>query len=535
MLVRHSITSIVGILGIVALIQLPQAVAQDPTGFMPPPPGGSGPYAAPEQYQNPNVMYPPGQTGMQPYPGIDMYRWDTQQQTVENGIWMTRFLNRERQYFGSVEYIIPYFSKPRGAVLGYGGGINNVISQYGFYNTANYGPRAVNSEDDPDIVPTDRLQELGVYATPQDLGKAFSNDTQGLGVRGTLGFENEDGSGMSVNAFWTDDNTRTFFTGVDPSYFPEAAFFNPIESLNMLNPSLSLDLGNGTPTFQFFDEFYRLRMLNQAWGTGISLLQAPIIDRDWCKLRPVIGARYVSLRQRLSFYGGDSGLAYLYRDFEGSIRNADPLGGPSVIIGDGEDEAIAPGHPVDVIDDDDGDYQFNEIIPEYRAEIASSVTNNIAGPEAGFRFDMGGDFLNIWVQTTAGLAVNQDKQKLSGYGIGNHFIDNNNNGITDGTGSDLELMNTRFEDTRSNTLISPMFNLSLNMELNILKHLPVINKMEISENTIFRTGYDYLYISNVARPGENINFYSFPYTPQLNGDRTHYVLQTLSFALESRF
>ena len=163
---------------------------EDPYGGQPPygyPPGGGGNMPA-NYLQGPQNSYPAGNPNLNPYPGIEMYNYASQQTYNDNGIWMRRNVGNGSHYTGSVEFIIPYFDDPHGTFWGYGGGFDSLIQRDGFFNAQDFAPRR-NATTTP-------FQNSNIAGLPLDMGKVFQNDEPGVGMRLTFGYENEDGSGL---------------------------------------------------------------------------------------------------------------------------------------------------------------------------------------------------------------------------------------------------------------------------------------------------------------------------------------------------
>ena len=531
-------------------------------GFVPPPPYGVAPppHAGPPQY--------PGGADLQPYPGLDMYRYGYQQTINENGLWFSEKLNASRKYHVSLEFMVPVYAKPGDELFGYRG-INTGIGptqgippfQVSIPRTAGdvttgTGGTGGNQQQNEYL---QQLQIQNSYFAPLSFDRMF-NKNSGLGLKGEIGFENENGSGISINSWWGGNAEETYQVGQEPfrNYSPTLDPFDLIGNdplylthLNARNPSLTINAGAGVAERIPFDTLFQMKFSQQAWGAGMRILRPAVSRGDWYTVRPVLGLRYIDLREAMAFRGLDSGAEYEFINFTNTDIQAELDSIFDIEINGGTDfEAGIDGRPdLDSFNDDDVVDNGSNVYPldlfptnPYETQIHASNHAHAAGPEFGFQTDLGGGKnFKIKLLTTVGLTATTENMRLSGFGVYNHFVnrvDPDGNPDTPdggqiGTGAGgLTDAETFFSDRNTSTNISPLLDLSVSAEFRIFEYIPLIRKLQFMEDAKFRTSYGFLYVGNVARPHESIRYDSFPINPSLNPTRKGWTMEQWTFGVD---
>ncbi len=271
---------------------------------------------------------------------------------------------------------------------------------------------------------------------------------------------------------------------------------------------------NGLPGVVMpFDIYYRLQYQTQVGGFNADWYATPIFERSALTVRPMYGARYLRVRENFAFDGADSGLGYT-------------IGLPGAAGGGGA-AAAATGYlsPVTL--------EALTTLSIMQSMLSSSVTSEMAGPEAGLRFDIGGEKLKVWTQSKFGLLVNHSARNLSGYNIGDAYYPKITGTITDPTVMPRNApASTRFAHQDQNTALSPMFEQSIFGKANLFKFVPVLNKSKILSGAEFQAGYSLILVGNMYRPSNTVNWLAYPQSPQLNDYRSTYITGNYSMGIQ---
>ncbi len=522
-------------------------------------------------------MYGPGNQ-LQPYPGLDMFRYGTQRTTNEGGLWYKEMLNTRRDFNASVEFLVPIYNSPGDQLFGYGGistGVEETdqippseisiprdtdISATGGGNNGG-GGGGNNNNNNTNVLPQDITDSYFPYRRFREM---FGNQAGG-GIQMSFGFTDEDGSGISVSGWYGGEANDTFQRGAEPrrTYIPqEDPFGNPLSGndpqylteLNALNGSLPINDGSGIADRIPFDTLFEMQFSQQAWGAGVQVLRPAVVRGSWYTLRPVLGVKYIDVRESFKFRGLDSGAEYEFFNFSnvnpgiGGNNNGGGGGGG----GNGNNTVEeADGRP-DQDTFNDGTVNGNPalsrptVVPiptnPYEVQIGANSQSRSAGPEFGFRADLaGGGDTKLWFMATAGLAATKETVNLNGFGVYNHFlntVDPDNNIDTPdggelGTGvGALTDTQTAFNEQATTTHVSPTLDLTANFEIKIFEHIPLLNRIDILEDARFKTSYGFLYIGNITRPQNSINYTTFPINPSLDLDRSGWTMQKWSFGID---
>ncbi|MGE4000167.1 MAG: hypothetical protein AB7I48_08120 [Planctomycetaceae bacterium] len=511
----------------------------------------------------------------------------------DRGLWFRELLFRNRDYYFTLEYTHTDYATPGNSNIGADtvpvNRIDNSLLGLPIYNynlggPANFGPVNGTTLDQlqrvtvgPGVIPFPAIFLTSGDATRTliDGGFAFPVNTlsvidaiQGDGIRSRWGYDNEDGTGLMVTGWYGGLGQERFQRGVDnwrgipitqdlilgntPSsgfapIFPRNGVL-PLEFSEGFGTGLANDQGVPGSTFGFtgisqkFDVLYQVDVETRAFGATLNAYHEPIFKRNWVSVRPTYGARYIYVDDRFNFRGIDSGLNYTVDDDAGTGGGGGGGGGGAGggggggAGGAGGGQGSAPtfrpdGGSVHIPLDPNG----NPIPLFFEATLNSEVDSHMAGPEVGFRYDFGqSKNFAIWGQSTIALLANSERVKLTGDKIGDPldvFLTTFN--ATTGTGVNFTdpAVDATFADTDTHTHASPMFEQSIFVEANLLKYVPVINKVHFLEQAQFQAGYTYTIVGNMARAAESTQWVGFPDNPFINIDYRTWHMQNWSLGL----
>ncbi len=528
------------------------AMAQD-AGY----PGTGQPMFQPAYSTNdPGVLYPQGvPQGFNPYPAISPYgmgnvAWDQTYQD-SNGLWYEQILNRNREYFGSIDVTYNTTKNPGNRELGSphipldpisGGLVGYEIPTYGQGATPGAGTTTGGTtglfSGTPDsyyvadrrVLPYPLFLGGTLFVVDNELFPirgmdAFGNYRSG-GIHGTLGFFNEDGTGMSVSAFWSGQDTQSFTMGTDAiNGIPinqDMILTSEGRLLFTRNGAIPLNWGffgtaavgtNITTALGTtkYDVLFHYDTKTSVIGGDANFYFAPVIRRPAMKIRPFLGGRYTLVDDQFSFRGIDSGFIY-------GITRVVAVGG-----GGGGTTVGNTFRP----DPDTLIAQYDL----YEATLRNTVQTHLAGPQVGFRYDLGdGDGFKMWGQSIAGVMANREEYHLWGNNIGDQA------GLTQmGTGINMLAEDARFDKRYSVNRVSPLFEQSINAEMKILEMIPGIRRLPGIEDTVFKVGYTITVVGGVARAADSIDWRGFPYFPGIDPGRQTWWTSRWNFGIERRF
>jgi hypothetical protein len=121
-----------------------------------------------------------------------------------------------------------------------------------------------------------------------------------------------------------------------------------------------------------------------------------------------------------------------------------------------------------------------------RTGLHSGVSNQMVGPQGGVRWDIGGHALKISSTALAGALFNYEKTSLSTFNY-------------DGRSMSVE---------ESHRKISPMLEFAFTAEMPLFSYLPLINRIPVLSDGVFRIGYSWTGIFLVSRPTESYTWTS---------------------------
>lgn len=293
-------------------------------------------------------------------------------------------------------------------------------------------PRPTSGADDT----ANRFQVGAPYlrassSTPQIIRlTSLHNDsdisTVGFSVR--AGIVNPDETGFEMSGMLLGEATTSLFqpqiTSVNPPIRVQIRRFDPSNQTAL--PSSTL----------FFAEGISVGYANQVWGGQANWYTTPIIGRGSNKIRGIFGARYLGIREDLEIHG----------------RN---LADTNLSIPTRTD-----------------------------TYITSHVLSQLVGPQAGLRWDLGGDRLKLIGTVTGGALANIHQIDFNTVNYG---------GLSGG-----------FE--RNSTRISPVLDLGINAELPLFQYTPILNKVPYLRDGQFRFGYNYTAVFLMDRPATTFQY-----------------------------
>ena len=393
----------------------------------------------------------------------------------------------------------------------------------------------------------------GVTGTPtifasQDTGILAGVIASG-GGRVTWGWMNPDDSGFEASGF-VQSQATTSWSLYDPllDINPLSGNYNPLLHLHAW---FGLPLGNsGTQSVitnvtgtaltgagaygdtdgdgkygavQPYDMGVFVRFNSQLMGANADWYFNSIYEQKAIKIRPLVGAKYVHLRETFSFDGYDSGLGYTVSDpttgAGGGGGGGGGNGGGSLTSGYLTPLALDPLFSVPNV---------------LHSHLNSAVTSQMGGPEAGFRIDLGKSDakFKMWANTKVGALANVASRQINGYGIGNNF-----NIISPNTVPAMpnDPQATAFGVTKTSTNIAPMFEQSINVKFPVFNLVPYLNKLEVFERAQLTAGYTFLYIGGVYRPQNTIIWNQYPKIPQLNSNTSSFYNSNFSLGVEWQY
>lgn len=498
-------------------------------GYATPVPGNGYSYNAPNY---PGAMPPT----YQPWPEISPFHPANVAQTThtqENGLWFKEVLHRKRTYYSSVELMSvsfrgtgnrtigspyaapPDFIGPNQEAWPLGELIDPRTVFESFPTSENVAPMPTGRFIvDPRIISFPALDTV-IFNSNSNVFQYRVLDTSDmsgmgseLGTQIRWGFEDQDGSGVMTNAWWAFEDDSNFqsgsrhINGVPVNQALTAA----LDGQNLFIHAI-VPLNNGEQIFPFFgpgtpakyDVLVEMKHKTEAGGANVSFYTPPTHSGQGWKLRPLWGIRYMYLNEEFSFLGIDSGFNY----------TLDP----------------ATRRPA-----------LNTAVPlyqQYEATLGSDVESHIAGPEIGFRIDLGndGEGFKMWTETIFGLNANYEQINLAGDNIGDPLFDARFVNLLNPRMLD-PANESRFSDEKSTTHVSPLFQQTIQARFQAFRDLPLIRNVALFDNSAFRFGYTFTWIGAVNRPAEVIDWKGFPLYPSIKSNRDDWWMHQLNFGID---
>lgn len=484
----------------------------------------------------PQAIYPAGTPqGYHPWPEISPYQQPNvayTQHENRDGTWFKKIVNRRREYFSSVELLTTWY---RSAGKGRIGSPHAPVAHWGEdgiqpplgvpIDTIFAFPEVPNlSEDIPGFFPVDRRvfpypllddeegAELDAIRFSVRSARNLPDPHGEVGLQLRWGFTNEDDTGFMMNAWYGFEGGAAFTRGLE---YINGVRVNQAVTAQLGGQNLSAVLGHlpldngesirpdfGTGSTAKFDVLYSIRQTTEAGGTNFSIYQQPIYSADGITIKPLWGMRYLYIHENFGFRGIDSGFDY------------------SV-----DEETLRP---------DTG--SLTPLYDQYEARLSNDVQSHIAGPEIGLRFDLGKGKkgFKLWGETIFGLAANYEELRMSGENIGDPLADAQILGL-DEPRMFQSGVDTRFEERRSTTHVSPVFQQSIFANMALFDTIPGLNRMAMLEGASFRIGYTFLWVGELSRPIDSVKWQGFPRFPELQTNRTSWWMHQLNLAVDWTF
>ncbi|MBA4030532.1 MAG: hypothetical protein C0478_06530, partial [Planctomyces sp.] len=343
-----------------------------PSGYQP----VQGGYA-PEGY-GPGMAPPSYQPGVNPWPAVSPFEGPPFQQIQqENGFWFDNSKWGPPKMSFAVEGLYGLYKKPNKRLVGSEG----ILPLYRPTTTTGTGTGTGTTATQSDITPFSYTD--------------FPQESTAGGIRLTLEGEGVDESGWTVSGFWLDEGTETdrrVATPAPTSVTSVPVYVIPIVDRVQIVGSLPLFDGDGNLDnasnggVQKFDLLFEQTHSSQFYGANIGGMLNPWKEGDGYRIRPTYGIRYFGLRETYAFHGIDSGLNYTVgtNDLAVDTTTGRPL-------------------PTAIITQED---------PLLDSTLRSVVRSQFAGPEVGFRVDLGKERFKIISHTKFGLLANNSKRSL---------------------------------------------------------------------------------------------------------------------------
>ena len=555
---RHWLTCLLSIglsvVGGLAIAQppppaLPNDVGNpDQTGMLPAPYASNyGNYPQPSHGPQPSYGgmpggYPPGANA---WPNVSPFAGPPVDQTVnQNGIWFNRQIFGNRKYYFTMEGLIGrttrpsnFIGDPQANTLPPGTEIGTQFIDHNqqFFET----PPGFSTIGTPDR----SLDGTGGGGNggggnggnggtasdfPIFLGQSTGSITDRLsagGLRATWGWTNPDSSGFEASGYFIGPSSAAFFLGDQRGFNQDLFALNPQTMQDHLHAFAGLPLGGADTdgdalpgVVMPFDIYYRLQYRTQSGGVNADFLTSPIIDKPAFMLRAAYGARYMAIRETFQFDAADSGLGYTLTAPGGTgTGNGTATTGTTGFL---SPVTLEPIVPLNIM----------------QSQLTSSVTTQLAGPEAGFRFDIGRDKFKISTTSKLGLLVDTASRNLSGFNIGDAYYPKLTGTIANPTvmprGNGAL---THFAHEDQTTILSPMFEQSIFAKAKVFSYVPVLKRSKIFNEAEFQVGYTAILVGNMYRPSNTINWQAYPVSPHLANNRSTFFTSTVSLGLQWQY
>ncbi|MCH7990151.1 MAG: hypothetical protein IID46_13510 [Planctomycetes bacterium] len=526
---------------------------------------------------------------MQPWPTISPYQGPAYSQLHNNnGLWEYNFNSNGRRYTGSVEYLRSRTRKPNG-IVGHPGAQRYKDFALPLLSTT-FGETTVADRFQGDAPSPLFLGGVGFfpaigqsgfnYYDRVDAGRSLGYPkSNGLRIR--WGFMESDDTGFVIDGWWTGEGVSEFDAQNQAPRRslsqPDALFqlidsFTAVTILGAIDPSVispqsgdqvllsnllnlrGLPVNDGTlrqlsdgsyvgGTTIPYDLEFKLKYKTESAGTSVNMLMVPIVKKRHIKVRPLLGVRYIYLKEQFGFRGTDSGLAYdnsnnsagifpqiklhsvpngIDENLDGVIDNAiDP---EDQVVGGGGQQAGTPSVGRVIRLDLLAQILGVEHPGRYSAFIDNAAVSHLIGPEIGLQYDIGGKRIKLRGHTKFALLANFEKMNLKGNNIGEANNIGTNINVTNPllptftSVQDSPLISptqsnpnpNAFRDDVDQSHISPLFEQSLFLDLPVFEHIPYLKRVSALDKAKLTLGWTFTFIAEVARPSESIIYNANP-------------------------
>jgi hypothetical protein len=317
----------------------------------------------------------------------------------------------------------------------------------------------------------------------------FSNghDLVSDGVRGKFIIQNADNTTFEASGWWTAEGNSVY---------------EPFGKGNSGNPDtfrprgvITYNDGTRTGTAVPYDTDFKLGYKEQAFGADMIFSTTPFIETEGFRIRALWGGKYVKVREQFSFHGEDSALQYAFQP-----------GGPPV--------------PGTILPNPLG-------LPNYSSDMVSRTTSDLAGPEIGVRYELGGKHILFWGQSRLAVAANHEVISLYGNQMGDGF----GTGFPPPTAADPKP--AYFNHQVDRTKVSPIFSQDFYAKGKVFKHIPILKKVPLIAEADMLVGYNFMLIGGMARPTKIIDYRLND--PRINLNNSRWLMQNVTFGLQWQF
>lgn len=515
-----------------------------------------GAYQAPYATNDPSALWPP-QTpaGFSPWPqvspyGMGNYASDTHYN--QGGNWFRQVINKKRDYTFSVDALSVIMAKPGPGVVG---AVpveqSRVTDGLQGFNVRTYGvapfPPAQGQQGNV-VTPSSVVNvDTGVYPYPflfetgdvspiatrdNDLFPIHNfgrfGDYRTAGLQLNLGFIDESGGGLKADVWWAFEDDQLFQRGQDKIngvLVTQAVIIN--QNGRMLfskNGVVTWDTGIPATVFstnpadpgsiggvvgaQKYDVMFRLKTAAEAGGGNLQFLMDDLTyANSVVRVRPVWTGKYMYVGESFDFRGVDSGLSYT---LDGEAGQGGGGGGQQ------QAPSFRPVGPPFTINND-----------LFETQLHSSTLTHLAGPTVGFRYDFGrSDEFKIWGQTNAGLLANYETIRVNGFNAGETVV------TEFLTGTNMLEGDSRFDDTKRNAHVSPVFEQTFMAESRVLSALPLVKEVPLLSNANLKLGWTSTVVGKMARPSDSVAWLGFPRFPKVDVNYKNWYVSKFNVGLE---
>lgn len=540
----------------------PEAMAQGfpgaPAAYYPPPfaAGGSA---------DPSYLYPQETPdGFNPWPQISPFNPPNVSQTQtynQGGLWYKEMLYRRRDFSFTVSGMMMQYRNVGHANIGapyarrgnYGGlGLPEgtpadgtyagmpLLENFGGSNIAGF--YIVNNKVYP--YPSLAVSTAVLTANASDhyypifTAGAMGSPEMAPGIQLETGYFNEDETGVRLTGWGAMDASASFSRGVQSIGGVELnrTLVDRLGGgiITTMNGNVPLDNGEpfvpdfGTGSTAKYDLYYGLRMKTSAAGANISIYQQPLYKNDGVMIRPLWGARYLNISESFGFTGIDSGYNYTLSGVS-TTGTGGGGGGTGTGTGSGSGTGTASNGGIHA--------QTSTMVPlydQYTATLNNRVQSNLAGPEAGLRFDFGNPRkgFTVWGESIFGVTVNNQQIDMNGNQIGDALSDVRIRGYLTPR---ILANDSRFSHSQNSTHISPTFQQSVYADFDFIDVIPVLREIPLLDNSSFRIGYSVLWVGALSRPADTIKWQGYPLFPQINKNYNSWWAQQVTASLNFDF
>ena len=309
---------------------------------------------------------------------------------------------------------------------------------------------------------------------PALVGQEIGNDNP-VGVRLRAGYRTFNSGGVEVDGLWMEDNEVFWKRGLGG--------LNAGADPTTVRVTAGLPLYDGNNGYAVpYDQYFRIGISTETNSYGIHF--APR-GRWWgaILLQPSLSVRMIELNEQIGFAAADSGLSYQHNP-------------------DGTPIATTLDPPV-------------VAVPPYQSTLNSTGSTSLIGPLLGLNYFTTGKAVRFSGSTRAGVYYADSTQSLSGQGFGNAFA----GGF---------VPTARFSDSESSTYATAAFEQNINVDIDVLRILPLFNSARTSSSLVLRLGWGIMAAHSVMRPVDSIAWNGFPLSPKVEVDKDLWFLQTWS-------